>query len=215
MRIHRQASSDLRPVLPYLALLFLSAPADAQNSQRPTAPSPTPINTTVCMVARNADSIGEDIVRVRGHVYRVFDELVIRDKSCRFVLELPGAPTPGTEGEPKPEAVPRLGIAPGRNTDNLKKLLRYVNERVAPVEKGAACLVCGRYHVRATIVGHLQARTRPKVNRPVQEGSNHSHSATAKRVARHLVIQSVSNVSASDLYGKLYSPDKYKTVPPD
>ena len=90
-----------------------------------------------------------------------------------------------------------------------------MNARVAPVEQGAACLVCGRYHVRATIVGHLQARTKPKLNSPPQKGSTRSHSSKEERVARHLVIQSVSNVSANDLYGKLYSPDKYKTLPLD
>ena len=51
-------------------------------------------------------------MHVRGHVYRIFDELVIRDKGCRFVLELRGTPTAKTEREAKPRTLPQQGVAP-------------------------------------------------------------------------------------------------------
>ena len=220
--VHKIAAQSLstvkgvaRLLLPCLALPLacFSSAAQISQPQHKKPDSTTPMDTTVCMVADNENSIGAQILRVRGQMYWLFNELVIRDKGCRLVLELPSATTAHTEGQQDSAAVPRKNIASGTNDDPLHVLLRYVNARVAPIRKDAACLVCGRYRVRATIVGQLQPRTRPKSSRTVEAGSAHNRSSKEKRSSRHLVIEAVSNVSAIDLYGKLYSPDKYKLVP--
>jgi len=165
------------------------------------------------MVADSEDVIGEQTLRLRGRIYWVFNELVIRDKGCRFLLELPAAATTYTEGKRAPATSDQKTVEPG--TKALRTLLRYVNARVIPVGKGAVCLVCGRYRVSATVVGKLQPRVKKKSRKPSGGASAHNHSSPERRSSRHLLVEEVSNVSAIDLYGKLYSPDKYKLAPTD
>ena len=202
---------------PLLALLLFCYSTMAQNSQPPGPASPPepPMNTTVCMVAEYQSSIAAQTLRVRGHVYRVFDQLIIRNDGCRLVLELPSASAPVTGERSKTTTVLGKSVVLGPDQYNLKSLLRYVNARVTPIKKGAVCLVCGRYHVRATIIGHLQALKEPKSDGPVESDAIHNPASLRKPTARHLVISSVSNVTASDLYGKFYNPDEFRPVSSD
>jgi hypothetical protein len=200
---------------PLFALLLFCYSAMAQNSQPPGLDAqlePT-MNTTVCIVADYQNSLVGQTLRVRGHVYRVFDQLIIRDNGCRLVLDLPNATAPETEGSSKTVAIPHKGIARDTDKENLKTLLGYVNARVIPIKKGAICLVCGRYHVTATIVGHLEALKEPRLDGPVKSDAMHKSASRGNPPPRRLVVQSVLNVTASDLYGKLYSPDEFRPVP--
>ena len=171
------------------------------------------MNTTVCMVAEYQSSIAAQTLAVRGHVYRVFDQLIIRNDGCRLVLELPSASAPVTGQRSKTTTVPDKSIALGLDKDNLKTLLGYVNARVTPIKKSAICLVCGRYHVTATVVGHLEALKEPRLDGPVKSDAIHRPASRGKRPPRRFVVQLVLNVTASDLYGKLYSPDEFRPVP--
>ena len=99
------------------------------------------MNTTVCMAAQYQNSIAAQTLRVRGHVYRVFDQLIIRNEGCRLVLELPSPSAPATVERSKTVTAPGNSMALGTDNDSLKTLLRYVNARVTPIKKGAVCLV--------------------------------------------------------------------------
>jgi len=153
----------------------------------------------VCVLARNKKSIDtHTVLRERGRIYRLFDELVIRNDLCRFVLDLPVAGLIGSLDTQHRAAASPSGVTVGghESDEKLRTLMRYLNARVAPVRKGAAFLVCGRYGVRATVVDHLEVAGKSEGYRPAKPG--------AKSTTRHLVIQSVSNVKAKDLWGALY-----------
>jgi hypothetical protein len=181
----------------------------------PAIPKMPPENTTVCDVAGNEASIGTQPIRLRGRVYWVLGELVMREGECRLLLEPPVTihAKAASAGGQSVTAAHNLEV-PGRHksdAQNVQKFLRYVYARVAPTTKDVVCLVCGRYLVRATITGHFP---------PLVTGAGGRTESNATRaplpnkpMQRRLIIDSVSNVTASDLYGTFYSRNKYKPVP--
>ena len=202
--------TDLRAALRCWVLLLAAEGVSQESKHAPLSPLfEAPVDTTVCVLARNHQSIDvHTALRIRGRIYRLLDELVIRNSGCRFVVEVASSTVPaGPDGRDMAAASPGAINSGGSTSsrENLQALLRYVDARVAPVKKGAACLVCGRYRVRATVVGHLSGSSGSR--------ADGGATAAAKRGAWHLVIQSVSNISTEDLYGTLYPRDKYIPVP--
>jgi hypothetical protein len=178
--------------------------------------SATPVDATVCILAENAPSIGTQALRIRGRIYWLLGELVIRDNGCRYVLEVPFARAARTVKGPDQSVA--MAIAHGKSSPedghsegNLQMLLRYVDASVAPIRKDAVCLVCGRYRVSATIVGHLRVRSKSGLGGSAESSMDHQRLA-GRSEPGPLIIDSVSNINAVDLYGTLYSPKEYKPL---
>lgn len=177
-----------------------------------TAASAQAVDAKLCDILAHPMGFNGKIVRVTGTVVAGFDEFIIRDTSCKQRVNAVWLDYPtGTKAKAGPAAVITLQLAknsPGQpapvsatavTLDSGGDFNKFDSILSAPVKTSGQCLGCVRSTVTATLTGRLDAVDAVSLEKAGSMFTVVKGFGNLARYPARLLIQSVTNVSESDI----------------
>jgi hypothetical protein len=170
------------------------------------------VDAKVCDILAHPSSFDGKLVRLTGTVIAGFDEFVVKDAPCGHTINSIWITYPeGTKAKAGPAAMLTLQLAknsPGAQaapnrapvTLDANKDFKHFDSLLSALPKTSGqCLGCARSTVTATLTGRIDA-----VDKPTLEKSGKIFTAVRgfgnlNRYPARIVLQSVSNVTATDI----------------
>jgi hypothetical protein len=167
---------------------------------------------TICDILAHPSAYDGKIVQVTGTVIAGFDEFVIKDQSCGQPVDGIWISYPeGTKAKAGPVAMLTLRLAtnsPAKtpaitraplSLDKNKEFKRFDDALAAQPKTKGQCLGCPRYAVTATLTGRIDAVDAPAIAREGGKFNLLRGFGNMNRYPARLVLQSVSNVSETEI----------------
>jgi hypothetical protein len=176
----------------FLQIGLLASTTLVGQNQLPPTPEPSPMSVSFCSLASDLPSSVGLTVTVRARVIPTLGVLTMFDSDCDKFIVLTYPNNPST-------------LAALRRSKPFHQFQYYLEAKVKPKDAKYQCITCNRYEVRATVTGLVQYVNRGKP--PQKNKGPQRPAARTKNIG--LVVRSVSEVTAKDLYGTFYDRRKY------
>jgi hypothetical protein len=171
------------------------------------------VDTTVCDVLKNPKSFDGKMVRIKGTVSVDFDQFVVTDTDCGYLINGIWISYPaGTKGKAGPVALLQVQAAhnftgtlePVTRTpvtlDKSKDFKQFDSLLSQTRNRYGLCLACFKNKVSATLVGRLDGVANPALKRdPSGKVVGFGGFGNMNAYPARLVLQSVSDVSAKEI----------------
>jgi hypothetical protein len=170
------------------------------------------VPTSICEILAHPSAYDGKSVQVTGTVVIGFDEFVVKDRSCGQEVDGIWISYPeGTKAKAGPVAMLTLQLAansPGKpgaenrvpvHLEKNKEFRRFEDALAAQPQSKGGCLGCPRYAVTATLTGRLDGVDAPILARQGAMFSMVRGFGNMNRYPARLVLQSVSNVSKTEI----------------
>src|SRR6185437_16033838 len=170
------------------------------------------VPVAICDILAHPSTYDGRVIQVSGTVVSGFDEFVIKDRSCGQPIDGIWLSYPeGTKAKAGPSAMLTLQLAanspakPVASTrppvilDRNKEFKRFDDALAAQPKTQGLCLGCPRYAVSATLTGRIDAVDAPALARRGGKFSLLRGFGNMNRYPARLVLQSVSNVSETEI----------------
>jgi hypothetical protein len=192
----------MRPKLFALVCLFVAA----------VTVSAQAVDVKICDILAHPSSFDGKIVRVTGTAIAGFDEFVLKDASCKQAINSIWIAYPeGTKAKSGPVAMLTLQLAknsPGDQAapkrapvslDANKDFKQFDSLLSAQPKTAGRCLGCVRFTVTATLTGRIDAVDQPALEKTGKAFTALRGFGNLNRYPARIVLQSVSNVAASEI----------------